>query len=86
MRDYSKFEYLATKNNGYIFSKDVASHNIPKDYLRYAVNDGVIKKVAHGIYILAEEFIDNLYVFQQLNSKIIDCLLGKLLRIMNWEL
>jgi len=71
MRDYSKLKYLAKKNNGYIFSKDVASHNIPKDYLRYAVNDGVIEKVAHGIYILTEEFIDNLYVFQQLNSKII---------------
>ena len=70
MRDYSKLLALAGKNNGYIFSKDVASLNIAKDYLKFAVQDGIIEKVAHGIYIEKDNFIDTLFVYQKVNSRV----------------
>lgn len=71
MRDYSKLLALAEKNNGYIFSKDVASLNIAKDYLKFAVQDGIIEKVAHGIYIEKDNFIDTLFVYQKVNSRVV---------------
>lgn len=71
MRNYSSLLELAKNNNGYIFSKDVVEKNIPKSYLKYAVEDGVIEKIAHGIYISQDCFVDDLFVFQRLNTKII---------------
>lgn len=71
MRDYSKLKELANKNNGYIFSKNVVENNIAKSYLKFAKDDGLIEKVAHGIYILSDNFIDDLYVFQKTNAKVI---------------
>ena len=71
MRNYSSLLELAKNNNGYIFSKDVVKENIPKSYLKYAVEDGVIEKIAHGIYISQDCFVDDLFVFQKLNTKII---------------
>lgn len=71
MRNYFSLLELAKNNNGYIFSKDVVKENIPKSYLKYAVQDGVIEKIAHGIYISQDCFVDDLFVFQKLNTKII---------------
>ena len=71
MRNYSSLLELAKNNNGYIFSKDVVKENIPKSYLKYAVEDGVIERIAHGIYISQDCFVDDLFVFQELNTKII---------------
>lgn len=71
MRNYSALLELAKNNNGYIFSKDVVKENISKSYLKYAVEDGVIEKIAHGIYISQDCFVDDLFVFQKLNTKII---------------
>ncbi|MEG1751512.1 MAG: type IV toxin-antitoxin system AbiEi family antitoxin domain-containing protein [Clostridia bacterium] len=71
MRDYSKIIELSEKNNGYVFSKDITENKIPKDYLKFAVKDGIIEKVAYGIYMVKDNFIDNLFVFQKINSKVI---------------
>ena len=71
MRNYSAILELAKNNNGYIFSKDVVKENIPKSYLKYAVEDGIIEKIAHGIYISEDCYVDDLFVFQKLNTKII---------------
>lgn len=71
MRDYSSLLKLAKDNNGYIFSKDVVKEHIPKNYLKYAVEDGIIEKVAHGIYISQDCFVDDLFIFQNLNTKVI---------------
>jgi len=42
MKNYSKLVKLA--KNGLIRTKDVSSAEIRHDYLRYAVEDGVIEK------------------------------------------
>lgn len=71
MRNYTKLLQLAKINNGYIYTKDIVDNHIPKSYLTYAVKDGKIKKLAHGVYVSDECLIDDLFVFQRVNSKVI---------------
>jgi hypothetical protein len=69
MKNYSKLVKLA--QNGLIRAKDVSAAGIGRDYLRYAVKDGVIESIARGIYILKNELEDKLFIFQLKNSKLI---------------
>ena len=69
MKDYSKLVGLA--KNGVIRTKEVSAAGIGRDYLKYAVNDGIIENVARGIYILKNELEDKLFIFQLKNSKLI---------------
>lgn len=71
MRDYSKIIELSKKNNGYVFSSDIVSYGIAKDYLKFAIQDEIIEKVEQGIYIIKGNFIDNLFIIQKANSRII---------------
>lgn len=71
MRDYSRLLELAKDNNGYVFTKDVTKNNIPKDYLKFAVEDGVLERVARGIYISADAYVDDLFIYQKINTKVI---------------
>lgn len=68
MKDYSKLLELAKKNNGIIRTKMAVENKIPKDYLKFAVDDGVLEKARNGIYITADTMEDELY-FLQLKSK-----------------
>lgn len=68
MRDYSKLLELAKENNGIIRTKMAVESKIPKDYLKFAVDDGVLEKVRNGIYITPDTMEDELY-FLQLKSK-----------------
>jgi len=69
MKNCSKLVKLA--KNGLIRTKDVSAAGIGRDYLRYAVEDGIIENIARGIYILKNELEDRLFVFQLKNSKLI---------------
>ena len=69
MKDYSKLLGLA--KNGVITTKDIVAANASKDYLKYAIKDDMIEKVAHGVYIPKHEYEDTLFVFQIRNSKLI---------------
>ncbi len=71
MRNYTKLLDLAKDSNGYIFTSDVVENDIPKSYLAFAVKDKVIEKIARGIYILPENFVDDLFVLQRQNLKIV---------------
>lgn len=44
MRNYSKLLELAKQNNGYVFTKDLSQNKIAKDYLKFAVKDGILEK------------------------------------------
>lgn len=68
MRDYSKLLELAKNNNGIIRTKNAVESKIPKDYLKYAIQDGVLEKVKNGIYITSNTIPDEIY-FLQLKSK-----------------
>jgi len=69
MKDYTKLLGLA--RNSVITTKDLVTANIGKDYLKYAIQDNVIEKVAHGVYIPKHEYEDTLFIFQLRNSKLI---------------
>ena len=71
MRNYTKLLELAKQNNGYVFTKDLSLNKIAKDYLKFAVEDGILEKVARGIYIESDKFVDLLYVYQINYSKVI---------------
>jgi len=71
MKDYSRIIKLAEQNNGYVLSKDVNKEGISRDYLKYAVEDGIIDCVKRGIYILKGELIDDLFVLQQNNNVLV---------------
>ena len=71
MRNYTKLLELAKQNNGYVFTKDLSQNKIAKDYLKFAVEDGILEKVARGIYIESDKFVDLLYVYQMNYSKIV---------------
>ena len=71
MRNYTKLLEFAKLNNGYVFTKDLSQNKIAKDYLKFAVEDGILEKVARGIYIESDKFVDLLYVYQMNYSKVI---------------
>ena len=54
-----------------MFTKDLTQNKIAKDYLKFAVEDGILEKVARGIYIESDKFVDLLYVYQMNYSKIV---------------
>lgn len=64
MRDYSKLIKLAENNNGIIQTKMVVENNLPKNYLRFAVQDGILEKVRNGIYITPNTIEDEVYYLQ----------------------
>ena len=64
MRNYSKILKLASKNNGIILTKDAVENNIPKPYLRYALEDDVLEKIRPGTYITKETIEDTEYLLQ----------------------
>jgi len=69
VKNYSKL--VGSAKNGLIRTKDVTAAGIGRDYLRYAVDDGVIEKVARGIYTLKSELEDRMHIFQSKNTKLI---------------
>ncbi|MGN1222129.1 MAG: abortive phage infection protein [Christensenellales bacterium] len=71
MRNYTKLLELAKQNNGYVFTKDLSQNKIAKDYLKFAVEDGILEKVARGIYIESDKFVDLLFVYQMNYSKVV---------------
>lgn len=68
MRDYSRLLELAKNNNGVVQTKMAVENKIPRDYLKFAVQDGMLEKVRNGIYITPNTMSDELY-FLQLKSK-----------------
>ncbi len=64
MRNYSRILNLANKNGGIILTKDVVNNNIPKNYLKYALEDGILEKVSNGIYIIKNSIEDTEFLLQ----------------------
>lgn len=71
MINYSKILELANKNNGIILTKNAVKNNIPKSYLKYALEDEVLEKIGSGIYITKETIADTEYLLQIKHSNLI---------------
>ena len=50
--------------NGYLSTKIVDENNIPRIYLTKLVNEGEIERIARGVYIKKNTFIDEFIVLQ----------------------
>lgn len=59
-----KNEILKLFNNGYLTTKDVIEHNIPRIYLSRLIDEHVIERVSRGIYIKSNDIPDNMVVLQ----------------------
>ena len=59
-----KNEILKLFNNGYLTTKDVVEHNIPKIYLSRLVDEHIIERVTRGVYIKSNDIPDDMVVFQ----------------------
>lgn len=59
-----KNEILKLFNNGYLTTKDVIEHNIPRIYLSRLVDEHVIERVSRGVYIKSNDIPDDMVVLQ----------------------
>ena len=71
MKKYEQMENLLRENNGYLFTAQVEKAGISRTYLAKFVRENNLEKVAKGIYISQDTWVDELYILQVCNPKII---------------
>ena len=71
MNKYEQMNKLLEENNGYLFTNQIEKAGISRTYLSKFVIENHLEKVAKGIYISEETILDELYVLQLCNPKII---------------
>jgi hypothetical protein len=62
---------LTEKNAGYLFTSEVVERGISKTYLAKFVKENEFEKVAHGIFVAADVWPDELFVLQKTSPKIV---------------
>lgn len=71
MNKYEQMNDLLQENNGYMFTSQVEKAGISRTYLSKFVRENNLEKVAKGIYISQDTWVDELYILQVCNPKII---------------
>ena len=71
MNKYEQMRNLLQENNGYMFTAQVEKKGISRVYLAKFVKENRLEKVAKGIYISPDTWVDELYILQICNPKII---------------
>lgn len=64
---YSKLLAL-TKRTGIIRARDLAAHNIPREYLSRAIEAGDLIKLSRGIYTADEDSLSNSFALAQVTK------------------
>ncbi|HBD06117.1 MAG TPA: hypothetical protein DCY93_01740 [Firmicutes bacterium] len=62
---------IANENNGYIYLKLIKKYGIPTTYLTQLVKEGLLSRVARGIYITRQGIEDELFIYSLTYHKII---------------
>lgn len=65
MTNEDKIKQFLDANHGYISTSDFLKLNISKPLIKKYVDNGLIYKVSHGLYIDSNIFVDDEYVFQK---------------------
>ena len=65
MTNENKIKQFLDANCGYISTSDFLKLNISKPLIKKYVDNGLIKKVSHGLYIDSNLLVDDEYVFQK---------------------
>lgn len=71
MNKYEYMDKLLQENNGYLFTAQVENAGISRTYLAKFVSENHLEKIAKGIYISKNTWVDELYILQVRNPKII---------------
>ena len=71
MSKYEQMCKLLQENNGYMFTAQVEKAGISRTYLAKFVKENHLEKVAKGIYISQDTWMDELYILQVCNPKIV---------------
>lgn len=66
-----KFNELSKKNDGVILTKEAEKEGIPRQYLSTLVGKNELERVAQGIYITPDTFIDEMFYIQVRSERII---------------
>ena len=61
---YDKFIKIIDKNNGIITAKEAEKKGISRMNLKKMNDDGIIKRIEHGVYVTDKFIYDELYLFQ----------------------
>jgi predicted transcriptional regulator of viral defense system len=62
---------MAEKNNGYLFTAEVAEAGISRTYFSKYLKTNHFEKAAHGIYFSEDTWLDELFVIQKSNPIVI---------------
>ena len=65
MDNETKIKKFLDSNYGYITTSDFLSLNISKPLIKKYIDNGLIRKVSHGLYMDSNLLIDDEYVFQK---------------------
>ena len=71
MNKYEQIRNLLRENNGYVFTEQVEKAGISRTYLLKFVRENNLERVAKGIYISQDTWVDELYILQVCNPRII---------------
>ena len=71
MNNESKIKRFLDDNNGYISTSDFLKLNISKPLIKKYIDNGLIRKVSHGLYINSNLLEDDDYILQRRYSNII---------------
>lgn len=71
MNKYEQISNLLRENKGYIFTAQVEKAGISRTYLSKFVRENNLERVAKGIYISQDTWVDELYILQVCNPRII---------------
>jgi predicted transcriptional regulator of viral defense system len=66
-----KLKSLLKKNDGILTTSEANAVGISNERLRLLVNDGVLERVAHGVYASHDILPDKMYIFQKRRPKLI---------------
>lgn len=70
--DYRKnLERLIDNEDGFILTSVVEKEGIPREYLSIFMKEKKLERIAHGMYVTPETFVDEMYRIQARNQRII---------------
>ncbi|HXK72570.1 MAG TPA: abortive phage infection protein [Clostridia bacterium] len=68
MNKSSELEKIVNRNNGYLISSEAINEGISKQQLYSYIKETNMEKVAHGIYVSEDTWVDHLYLIHLRNS------------------
>ncbi len=64
MKKYEMLDSLVQKNNGFLKTADAVIAGVSRTYLRQYVQEKGLDRVAHGLYMSQDAWMDDMYVIQ----------------------